>query len=109
MDNHNHNSTARGCPTPSCQLFTTISVVQKIVHPLISGMDKLYRNISCGHKDVWVWLKRLGRYVHPGQHSGMKLDESKVCWIVDQKKKGEVTNSQIVKSGSLGPLMVIRN
>ena len=54
--------------------------------------------LHSGNIGVWVWSKRLGKYVRADCHSSMKLNNSKVRWIVRQKKNGTLTNSQIAES-----------
>ena len=41
-----------------------------------------------GNKGVWVWRRRLGKYVSLDHPNGMKLEESQMRRIVRQKRKG---------------------
>lgn len=51
-----------------------------------------------GNKDVWVWRKRLGKYVSLAHSNNMKLKESHVQWIVREKRNGNLTNAQMAQS-----------
>ena len=51
-----------------------------------------------GNKGVWVWSKRLDKYINLTHPNNMKLDETKVRWIVREKSKGELSNAQIAQS-----------
>ena len=77
-------------------------IVQKVVHPLSSYVKSVKsRRIGLtlsGDKGVWVWRKRLGKYVSLDHPNGMKLEESQIRWIVRQKRKGELTNAEIAES-----------
>ena len=82
----------------------SFSIVQKVVHPLseyVKSVNKL-RDISIsltctGNKGVWVWRKRLGKYVSLEHPNNMKLKESQVRWIIQEKHKGLLTNAEIAE------------
>ena len=47
---------------------------------------------------MWVWRKRLGKYVDSKHPNNMKLDNSKVQWIIREKSKGIKSNAEIAES-----------
>ena len=54
--------------------------------------------VGTRNKGVWVWRKRLGRYVSLAHPNNMKLNNSKVQWIVREKRKDNLTNAKIAES-----------
>ena len=53
---------------------------------------------STGNKGVWVWSKRLHKYVDPSNPGNTRLKDSQVRWIVREKRKGDLTNARIAET-----------
>ncbi len=74
-------------------------IVQKVVHPFSECVKSVRSRCASlthtGSTGVWVWRRKLRKYVSLEHPNGMKLEKSQVQWIVKEKKKGELTNAQI--------------
>ena len=53
---------------------------------------------SAGNKGVWVWSIRLHKYVNPSHPGNMRLKDSQIRWIVQEERKGDLTNAQIAEN-----------
>ena len=47
---------------------------------------------------MWVWRKRLGKYVNLEKPDNVKIKEGKLEWVVREKRKGDLTNAEIAES-----------
>ena len=79
----------------------TASVVRKVVHPLarcVRSVEIRTKRISLslsGNKGVWIWSRRLGKFIDLERPDNKKLNEEHVNWILREKKKGILTNAQM--------------
>ena len=51
-----------------------------------------------GNVDVWAWSRRRRKYVSRENPDRVGLDTRQVRWILQEKRKGELTNAQIAES-----------
>ena len=51
-----------------------------------------------GNEGVWVWSRRRRKYVSRENPDSVRLDTKQVRWILQEKRKGELTNAQIAES-----------
>ena len=81
-------------------------IVHKVFHPLAKRAESIrsrVRRVGLSHggnKGVWVWRKRLGKYVNLEKPDNVKIKEGNPEWIVREKRKGDLTNAEI--AGSMG-------